>query len=232
MLGETAQAHLVKLHQTDLCLLDSVSVKDNYNWLVAKKYQFPERVVKYWTLDLNKNDMQENWERLCKKLSVIQQPNFQDFQRSFLLRAYYTNIQLSLFTQKSSNCSFCNCEKETWCHLFWSCPKVARLWDRIKDLAQQYIDPDTVLDMSGCLLSDFPIDVLILITAVTKHYIFLARLNSWPLSYVKVLSAIKRQWDMHLERTPSQFMEKYYSFWGQLIGDSVFDSESNIWADF
>ena len=224
--------HTVKLHWVDHCLNATCSTKQFYQWLVAKEYTYPSNKIALWTHDLENSSIAEQWERICQKLSVIHQPSLQDFACSFLLRGYLTNVITSRFMQVLDVCTFCKMEAETWCHLFWHCPKVKLLWTRVIAFCSDYIDDEVTYDIQNCLLSNFDRGILVLITVVTKFHIFLAKLNNWKLSYLTVLKAIKRQRDVHLDCISASQMAKFYTFWGLLLSDDIFTTESELLINF
>ena len=174
----------------------------------------------------------ENWTKICKRYFVVYNPVLQDFARSFLLRSYYLNTHLSQFTDISEKCTFCKVETETIMHVYWLCPKVRPLWDRVTELISQYLPDAEKLTPMEALLSCSTYDVIVLITLIVKYQIFLPRLNDWPVQYTSVLHKLRKEHNNHLYRTAPEKMSNYYSFWQDLAFDTAFDAELAIWADF
>ena len=72
---------------------------------------------------------------------------YRDFQYRLLHRAIITNVHLKHWKMRDDNlCSFCNTQKETYSHLFATCPEVKNFWVQVKDLMLiQMSDTESVL---------------------------------------------------------------------------------------
>ena len=104
----------------------------------------------------------------------IRNPKLQDFGRSFLHRTYHLNPTINLYRPDvSSKCTFCHEVEETILHLYWECKYSKVLWTKIKTFVFENISEDVVMSPQSCLLSDFPIRILVLLSVIVKYRIFL-----------------------------------------------------------
>ena len=98
---------------------------------------------------------------------------------------------------------------------------VKPIWEKVCRFVNKNIIQIT-LNKANWLLSNFDIKVLVVISVVTKHQIFMSRLNKWIPSFNFILDKLKNEKNNHMERTPCDRMKPFYEFWGTLIADSVF----------
>ena len=154
-------------HWVECCRTGNFSAKLFYRWLIRNKYCVNDRALVSWRIDLDITGIREKWESICKRYMVIKNPSQQDLARSFLQRAYYTNIQLSTFMPISDKCTFCKQDTETWIHLFWECPVVQLIWERVIHLLEEYLVIEGITQ-EHCMLSNHETDVIVIITTVVK----------------------------------------------------------------
>ena len=114
--------------------------------------------------------------------------------------------------------------------MYWECTEVKRIWDLVRTFCNMYLE-EYLFAKIECLLSDYDVDVIVLISIIVKHQFFICKLNNWPLKYLDVLDNIEREGNTHLSRIKSTQMKNYYNFWGALAFGSCFESEHAIWAD-
>ena len=156
----------------------------------------------------------------------IRNPTLQDFARSFLHRSYHLNPVIAKYRSEVSElCTFCKRAKETITHVYWDCPIVKPLWDRVQMFIYENISEDCQCTQAQCLLSDFDCSLLVLLAVIVKYRIFLARLNEWNPEYIHVINALKWERDIHLHCTSADNLKPYYELWGTLISDKIFEDE-------
>ena len=139
VIGDTLEFE-ENVHWVDNCLNGLGTPKQFYLWLIDRKAKSKDSAITKWTVDLDISGISEQWMYICKRLNFIRNPSLQDFARSLLNRAYYTNVQRAEFSPVSPKCSFCNEQDETFIHLFWDCPRVQLLWNRVKSLCMEYLE--------------------------------------------------------------------------------------------
>ena len=161
------------------CVLSSptVTVKSIYSHLIQSIYKPPSNVWSKWETDLELK-VDEFWDNLCCASGLIYETNLQAFHIQFLHRAYCLNPIVAKYTNISPNCAFCDNAKETYIHLFWECPHVSTLWDKVIQFCNDYIcTRGDIMCKDTCLLSNFRSSLLVTIVSKVKHYIFVSRLN-------------------------------------------------------
>ena len=216
IMGSDVSDHTDKTDLVSLCVEGRVMVQMFYRWLLENKFKVKPKAITARTVDLQVEHIPENWTKICKCYFVVYNPVLQDFARSFLLRSYYLNMHLSQFTDISEKCTFCKVETETIMHVYWLCPKVRPLWDRVTELISQYLPDAEKLTPMEALLSCSTYDVIVLIMLIVKYQIFLSRLNDWPVQYTSVLHKLRKERNNHLYCTAPEKMSNYYSFWQDL----------------
>ena len=226
------QSEFPPSHRPDLCLDGTTTVKECYQWLVNNKFAINDFAITSWTVDLEIMGIRENWSGICSKLGAIKHPMLQDFARSFLHRSFYLNVQVAEFKPDfSENCTFCEMVPETYVHLYWECPMVQPLWNKVTKFITEHVLDEPEFTRDRCLLSNFDVKVLVVITVIVKYVIFISRINKWPVSYVRILDRICREKNNHLERTHPDRMNTFYDFWAGLISDKVFQDERQQYSD-
>ena len=220
------QNHTTKLHLVHHCLEGRMSVKSWYNLLCSAKCKINNTAISKWVADLDMPDILDKWTTICSKQLAIKNPKLQDFSRSFLHRSYHLNSVIASYrTDFSPNCTFCDKEKETVLHLYWECEHTKDIWNKVKTFVFENISEDVNMSCYSCLLSDFDLRVLVLLSTIVKFRIFIAHLNNRKISYIQILRDLHWDRDTHLDRTDAENLTPYYQFWGTLISDSLFDNE-------
>ena len=110
LLGEvTPENHLIRMHRLDMVINGYTTVKRDYDWLNAMKFERADKAITRWSVDLQVAGIPENWSKICRKYMSIKNPLLQDFARSFLHRSYYLNPAIATFNADVSPlCTFCN----------------------------------------------------------------------------------------------------------------------------
>ena len=203
-----------------------MSVKNWYILLCSSKYKTNEKAIAKWVTDLGVPDITNNWKKICTKQLAIRNLKLQDFSRCFLHRSYQLNPVIASYRPSvSPNCTLCGKETETILHLYWECVHTKDIWQKVKTFVAENISEDVNLSCYSCLLSDFDLWVLVLLSTIVKFRIFMACLNNWKISYIQILKDVRWNRDTHLDRMDINNLNPYYEFWGTLISDSLFDKE-------
>jgi hypothetical protein len=143
----------------------------NNSWkkpICEKKWEkeFNIEESKYWWKTQNNiifkatNDMQIRW-----------------FQYRIMHRILATNTFLcKIGIVESELCTFCNVHQETLSHLFWECPYVSEIWDRIHDWLEELSGIDIGLNKMICILGKhFKNNIFNLIFCIVKKHIYRKR---------------------------------------------------------
>ena len=94
----------------------------------------------------------------------------------------------------------------------------------LKEFCIELIDEDEILTKENCMLSNFKNKLLVLISTIVKHRIFISRINKWPISYGDVLDRIKAERNRQESVVTKKTRANYMRFWGCLIHDVVFET--------
>ena len=148
------------------------------------------------TMFNNKFDTNIDSEELIHRITNVTNTTIgmklHSFQYRLYMRAIITNIQLKHYKIRNDNlCSFCQEEKETIHHLFFSCKYVRSLW---KEVASKFkIDTNKITyDNIFCnMVVDRPKDARNCIILIIKQYIYKTHCMSKQLSITQAEHCVK-----------------------------------------
>ena len=104
-----------------------------HDYLSSKIESFPNKQQTCWNKELNLSIGADNWSTICKRnYKITPEIKLRSFQFQLNLRAVVTNIALhGLEITANDKCTFCDAEKETLLHLFFTGVKVASYWENV-----------------------------------------------------------------------------------------------------
>ena len=202
------------------------STKCIYKTLVVKNYMKPIKVISKWERDLQVG-VEDYWNFLCTRYSLIYATNLRVFHILFLHQAFCLNPVLAKFIPNISElCSFCHNEVETYIHLFWECPVSKALWSIVIEFCEEYIcTVNDVLNCENCMLNNFKNPLLALIITSFKRYLHLSRIFSEPPTIETFFARLKVVRNTYFKKC--KYIKKvpaYYQMLGAIDDDSVFSS--------
>ena len=115
--------------------------------------------------------------------------------------------------------------RETYTHLYWSCPLIAEVITRFRQYCTEHLDYHPVwFNRNAFLFSVYPAPQLVAMMTILKKYIFVCRLNrecpNFRAFMCTLRSYIKQE---KFSATYSKRLEQYHKFWGILTNDEVLD---------
>ena len=119
----------------------------------------------------------------------------------------------------SSECGFCAQEVETFLHVFWTCPVVSDLMNKLIDWCTVCVNREAKYNMASCLIMGFDNKALNNIFIIAKYYIFTQRLFKHPLNFKQLLykiRQIKRHDYLAFGYLPQLNMKRFYAIWGNI----------------
>ena len=119
--------------------------------------------------DLNIN-IGEDWLFICKRTQGLANPKLQSFHIQFLHRAYHLKAVTAYYTDCSAMCTFCKTSVETHAHFYWDCVFTQSCWWQLIEFCEECIcTDDEVMSKDKCLLSNFSLKLLVLVTVLFKY---------------------------------------------------------------
>ena len=195
-----------------------------YEMLIKEKRVKPSKAIQWWKENLN-IDTEEK--KILKSHSdqrkLIKNSKIKSYNYKFLLKNIPYEARLHHMKLKDrEECSRCNI-KETIIHLYWTCPRSRRLWERLKTLIEENQRTPFPLDKVNCLLgeglwlSKQSKEVCQTLCILTKYYIHLEKCkeNEPDRSIIGLESYLKKT--LKLERYIAQengYHNSYIAKWG------------------
>ena len=147
--------------------------KDMYKVLTFNSF-FTSGVQK-WSNLINPSDINK-WRDIHKSIKYIQDPKMKWFQYRINRNILTTNkTACQMRIRDDPNCTFCKNSIESITHLFWDCPLVKELYQKLNDLL---INCDIQINLNSkkmVILGPYKQNVESLIIVSLKYYIYLTK---------------------------------------------------------
>ena len=121
---------------------------------------------------------------------------YRSFQYRLLQRSVITNVHLHHWRKRETNlCTFCNNVKESYTHLFCTCPKVLEIWNLLTDFMLTYNKTPTSLEKSDIICNSIAEprqNVKNFICLIAKQYIYRQRCFGHTLQIAELIALIQR----------------------------------------
>ena len=151
-----------------------------YIKLVNNKIKFePTNLVAKWSADLattlSVDHIHEAFQLI--KTSTLS-PKHRDFQFRLIHRVLVTNRSLKLWKIKDSeNCTLCNVESETICHLLWDCTHSKLIWNMLFNWINEKTQINITYSKKEVLLgiANYNMQFLNCLFLITKQYLYACR---------------------------------------------------------
>ena len=194
----SAVAHYKKVHSTayhdstpkdpvDTLLSHTKVSKKIYECLINEKASIPSRSQGKWLeeRDIHCNlSITVNWENTyCLSSLCTRESKLRAFQFKFLHRKIATNDFLyKIGIKQTDSCSFCEEQKETLVHLFWTCRYTQNFWKSMFEwMSQNFKDLENVspsLSLCFGLIDDVKDLLFHHLLLIARHYIYTCRLGN------------------------------------------------------
>jgi exonuclease III len=132
----------------------------------------------------NRLEVKVLWKNIFQKIKQLNDTRLKWLQIRIVHRILGTNtILYNMGIEKSNKCTFCNSDKESIQHLFWSCHLVQQFWVRLKEDLNNKCPHAAALQLSehlvifGCNRFTKTDDVLDLIIVLAKSFIYKCKMS-------------------------------------------------------
>lgn len=172
------------LKLADKLIENKEKTRTMYKTILKRKSEKPTNALNKWMADIqNSTTQQEILNVHYKQRFTTRDNKLRSFNYNFLQRNIPYERRLHLMKIKETpNCKDCNMP-ETILHLYWTCPKSKRLWERLKMLIEgnlkthMYLCPKKCMLGIGNWIERRKREPIWLLTILTKHYIHLCKCN-------------------------------------------------------
>ena len=152
---------------------------ENKNATSNKRFQ--------WCDELHTYIDEATFLRALKQLYTVSNvPKLRSFQFRLLHRGLVLNTHLFHWKMRDTNqCSFCDNDVETLCHIFFNCPEVRKIWDQATQFIANYDSAPLELTPQTVILNKVGRkgSVSNLIVSIIKQYIYRQRCKNMPLNF-------------------------------------------------
>ena len=176
-----------------------MSSKLFYDTLIRKTGATPKTSQEKWARIVEIVNIEEmQWETIyIRSFNCTKSTKLRNFQFKLLHRRIVTNSFLHKIGIKNrNNCTFCEVERETLFHLFWSCRIVQSFWKILENWLIKYkILPETKsidkLTALG-LKSEYETPLVSLSTLLARNHIYTNKLAGKEPDFLRYLQLLKQ----------------------------------------
>ena len=188
-----------------------------YDKFINDFCDLPFNTIRKWNEDLETDDISIQWEDICKNQKKIKSTVLRSFNYRFLHRILPCNEFLFKCKIKDSPvCDFCLFEIESYLHLFWECPIVQDLWQKLIEWLNTKYDSELEIDRDLFVLGKFYEDDehLYIISIIAKQYIFSCKYSETKPTLEGCISKIleTQKVEKYIGKK-NNMIKKYQNFW-------------------